>query len=108
MRKSKVLIFAILLCAVFTGCATQPPDTRRELLASQNLFLSTVNTLTILRDSDKLNEDDLPRIKALINSGHTLLDQWTQDVLDGKPTNAADAFEVILEQLIEYQEAADG
>ena len=104
MTKRKIVILLCLLAV--SGCVTTTP--RKDLHTAQNLFLSTVNTLTILRDNDKLNDDDIPRIKTLINSGYKYLDIWTEAVLsDEEVPGVVFKFESILEQLIEYRKAGE-
>ena len=104
----KTVLLVCLSLLIFGGCVTTTPKT--DLLFAQNIFLRTVNSLTILRESGQFDDGEIDKIKILIKTGDTILDDWTDAVLEGKdPPNTISIFETVLTELIKYRrEAEDG
>ena len=95
------LITLLLLMAFLGGCVST--NQKNDLLFAQNTFLRTVNSLTILRDAGKFDEEEVAKIKVLIKTGEAILDEWTESVLAGKdPPSTISVFETILLELIRY------
>lgn len=104
----KALMLTCLIVISCAGCAMQNLDTKAELLFAQKVFLRTVNSLTLLREAEKFDDGEIDSIKVLINSGDSILDQWTDAVLEGKEApGIVDAFDIVLQELIDYRKRGE-
>jgi len=108
MTKGKILCLLILL-STLSGCATmQPPLTpRAELRIAQVSFEKTVDSIIILKDAEKFNDDEWEDIIKLVDSGEELLTQWTLAVIREEIPTVKDKFYAVLNQLRKYKRGGE-
>ena len=99
MIKKRVLLL-LLLSTSLTGCSLRS-NPRAELLTSQSLFSTTVETLVSLRNQDMISDDKIELITSAVRMGDYYLTEWAKQVDSGKPNkDLIIAFEVIMNQLL--------
>jgi len=106
MTKTKILYLAILLMTL-SGCATQPLTPRAELRITQRSFEEVIDSLILLKDIGKFNEEEWKDIIKEVESGEELLTQWTSAVIRGEEPTMIDKFKAVLRQLIKYEKGGD-
>ena len=104
--KRKICLVAVVLLVV--GCAnlqTIHENPRAEYLLAQDMFSSTVRSLTELRKHGVFDEDDVEVITVLIEDGRKILDDWYSDVLAGIEPDKDNWSKVsgIVEKLTEFK-----
>ena len=101
-KTTACLLFALLFVL---GCTPAFQDNpRAKLLIAQKSFASVVETLTVMKQLDKLDEDDIQKIDVLIHEGQIYLESWYVAVIDGKDKPGVELqINRILQQLIEYE-----
>lgn len=100
MRRTTItLMLASVL--LLPGCGA---DERTRLLASQEIFAATIDTLIVMRRAGEFDETEIERLDTLIDLGGNLLDKWEARILAGESSpGAADQFQTILSALQKYQ-----
>ena len=75
-------------------------DPKAELVASAEIFASTVNVLTELKAQGQLGDDEIEDVGAMIHLAQKYLEQWRTAIDAGeKDADAMTAFKMILEEL---------
>jgi len=104
------LSMLLLLCAMLltSGCMSQQ-NPRADLVASQKIFVATVDSLTVLIEADKFTSEEVNQIVLLASIGRDYLGQWEIEVKAGRDgPNIVQSFRVVLNKLIEYQLQKEG
>ena len=110
MKRQWIFLVAVLsLSLMGPGCVNPVPWTpEAKVLASRELFNSTVHILATLRGQDAFSEAEAEYIGILIATGAVALDTWQDAVLAGDPTEGPmGQFNLIMRQLTAAQKAAD-
>ena len=95
----------MLCCMLMTsGCISQTENPRANLVASQKVFVATVDSLTVLLEADKFTAEEANEIGIFINLGGQYMTQWAASVKAGQSNpGIVQSFQVVLNKLIEYQ-----
>ena len=97
-----VLLLCCLLLA--SGCISQTENPRANLVASQKVFVATVDSLTVLLEADKFTAEEANEIGIFINLGGQYMTQWAAAVKAGQSNpGIVQSFQVVVNKLIEYQ-----
>lgn len=100
--KNGVTMFLMVLLSlmVIGGCS----DPNAQLLASQKIFIATVDNLTTLQQAGEFTPEETTQISLAIHQAKTYLDQWYEANKAGQPRpDIIAAFNAYLDELIRYQ-----
>ena len=114
----KKIISCVLALVLVCGTATQLPgcahtgsavsDNAVNYATSEQLYITTLRTLTSLANSGKLTLDQAERIESIRARASSVLDRWRASVLAGQPGSFQASFDSVIAELIQLQLEAQG
>lgn len=109
---SLVLPLAILgAVSIVPGCAhtgSAVSDNAVNYATSEQLYITTLRTLTSLASTGKLTRDQVERVERVRASANRVLDQWRASVLAGQAGSFQASFDTLITELIQLQLEAQG